>query len=81
MIKMIEKVNEDENTNEMEKIIDSDMAKHKNEEHRDANLDDVTEEGSNLCAIQYMCCAVHTLQHAIRNGLKDTHSRNLIGKT
>lgn len=30
-------------------------------------LDDVAEEASKLCLINHMCCAVHTLQLAIRN--------------
>jgi len=78
MIKTIEKLNEDEDSNPMEKI-ESDVAEQENE-RRDATLDDVTEEASKLCVIRHMRCAVHTLQLAIRDGLKDTHSRNLIGK-
>jgi len=77
MIKTIENLNED--SNPMEKI-ESEMAEQENEEHRDATLDDVTEEASKLCAIRHTRCAVHTLQLAIRDGLEDTHSRNLIGK-
>ena len=77
MIKTIENLNED--SIPMEKI-ESNMAEQENEENRDATLDDVTEEASKLCAIQHMRCAVHTLQLAIRDGLEDTHSRNLIDK-
>ena len=74
MIKTIEKLNEDEDSNPMEKI-ESDVAEQENE-RRDATLDDVTEEASKLCVIRHMHCAVHTLQLAIRDGLKDTHSKN-----
>jgi len=74
MIKTIEKLNEDEDSNPMEKI-ESDVAEQENEP-RDATLDDVTEEASKLCVIRHMHCAVHTLQLAIRDGLKDTHSKN-----
>ena len=44
------------------------------------NLDDVIEEASKLCKIRLMWCAVHTLQFAIRNGLKDYNVADLIDK-
>jgi hypothetical protein len=33
-----------------------------------------------LCLIQHMRCVVHTLQLAIRDGLKERHAATLIGK-
>lgn len=43
-------------------------------------LDSVTEEASKLALIEHMRCAVHTLQLAIRDGLKDHHAKQLISK-
>ena len=46
-------------------------------------LDDnhaMIQEASNLCLIQHMRCAVHTLQLAIRNGLKKRSVASLISK-
>lgn len=43
-------------------------------------LDDIVEEVSKVFQIQHMRCAVHTLQLAIRDGLKDHHAATLIEK-
>lgn len=50
------------------------------QEHPNETLDDATEEASKLCQIKQMRCAVHTLQLAIRDGLKEPHAASLIGK-
>ncbi|XP_023212677.1 uncharacterized protein LOC111615505 [Centruroides sculpturatus] len=43
-------------------------------------LDDIVEEASNMFQIQHMRCAVHTLQLAIRDGLKDSQVAKIITK-
>ncbi|XP_023222406.1 uncharacterized protein LOC111623902 [Centruroides sculpturatus] len=43
-------------------------------------LDDIVEEASSMFQIQHMRCAVHTLQLAIRDGLKDSQVAKIITK-
>ncbi len=42
-------------------------------EQDDELLDDIAEEATMLSHIKHMRCVVHTLQLAIRNGLKERH--------
>ena len=77
MIKTIERLNESEETADEEGTV---VAMEEQPDYLDETLDDVAEEASKLCQIKHMRCAVHTLQLAIRDGLKDPQASNLIGK-
>ena len=83
MIKTIEKLNETEETNEEEDNVAVEEKEDKQPDYLtslDEGLDDVVEKASKLSPIKHMRCAVHTLQLAIRDGLKDPHATNLIGR-
>lgn len=85
MVKTIEKLNESQEADSSEESRESTddntaLMTEADQEQTDESLDDVAEEASKLCKIRHMRCAVHTLQLAIRDGLKDRHAANLIGK-
>lgn len=46
----------------------------------DEVIDDILEESSKLYSIKHMRCAVHTLQLAIRDGLKEKRTATLLSK-
>ena len=77
MIKTIEKLNEREETADEE---DSDVAMEEQPDYLDEALDDVAEEASKVCQTKHMRSGVHTLELDIRDGLKDPHAANLIGR-
>ncbi|KAM4701935.1 LOW QUALITY PROTEIN: uncharacterized protein O3C94_002843 [Discoglossus pictus] len=84
MLSTIEKMNADEEGNNMLELEEDSSASIGEslgtEENADIFLDNFIEEALKISTIHHMQCAVHTLQLAIRDGLKDRHAATLIGK-
>ncbi|KAL8203142.1 UNVERIFIED_CONTAM: hypothetical protein K2H54_041872 [Gekko kuhli] len=85
MLSTIEKMNADEEGNKQILELEEDSSASigeslETEENADIFLDNFVEEALKLATIYHMRCAIHTLQLAIRDGLKDRHAATLIGK-
>ncbi|XP_044134821.1 AP-4 complex subunit mu-1 isoform X1 [Bufo gargarizans] len=83
MLSTIEKMNVDEETSKQMLEEDSSASigeSLETEENADIFLDNFVEDALKLATIHHMRCAVHTLQLAIRDGLKDRHAATLISK-
>ncbi|GFG29456.1 hypothetical protein Cfor_08213, partial [Coptotermes formosanus] len=85
MLSTIEKMNADEEGNKQILELEEDSSASigeslETEENADIFLDNFVEEALKLATIHHMRCAVHTLQLAIRDGVKDRHAATLIGK-
>lgn len=83
MIKTVEKLNEKKKDFELEDV-DSDLDEEDENLGVDETLDAIASNFTSFPVsninIQHMRCVVHTLQLAIRDGLKGVHAANLIGK-
>ena len=81
MVKTVEKLNEtgfgNDSASDGETNTQGDSEEFLEE---DDTLDDITEEASLLCKISHMRCAVHTLQLAIRDGIKHSQAASLVTK-
>ncbi|KAM9301722.1 LOW QUALITY PROTEIN: uncharacterized protein PAF06_014937 [Gastrophryne carolinensis] len=84
MLSTIEKMNADEGNEQILELEEESSASIgeslETEENADIVLDNFVEQALKLATIHHMRCAVHTLQLAIRDGLKDRHAATLIGK-
>ncbi|KAM5158321.1 LOW QUALITY PROTEIN: uncharacterized protein ACMZJ9_009610 [Mantella aurantiaca] len=85
MVSTIEKMNADEEGNKQILELEEDSSASigeslETEENAGIFLDNFIEEALKISTIHHMRCAVHTLQLAIRDGLKDRHAATLIGK-
>ncbi|KAM9329115.1 LOW QUALITY PROTEIN: uncharacterized protein PAF06_019636 [Gastrophryne carolinensis] len=84
MLSTIEKMNADEGNKQILELEEESSASIgeslETEENADIVLDNFVEQALKLATIHHMRCAVHTLQLAIRDGLKDRHAATLIGK-
>lgn len=76
MISTIEKLNKDEEEREFEESKESDEV----DEDDVGILDEFVEAAAKLSTIHHMRCAVHTLQLAIRDGLRQPYAANLVGR-
>ncbi|KAM5125247.1 LOW QUALITY PROTEIN: uncharacterized protein ACMZJ9_022334 [Mantella aurantiaca] len=85
MLSTIEKMNADEEGNKQILELEEDSSASigeslETEENAGIFLDNFIEEALKISTIHHMRCAVHTLQYAIRDGLKDRHASTLICK-
>lgn len=78
MIKAVEKLNEREVSEDLEEQY------HTNEQEENSEVDEIFEMNisrvANVSSIRHMRCAVHTLQLAINDGLKEKYISNVVSR-
>lgn len=80
MISTIEKLNADEDERHHEEIQERTENDETDLEDDFEMVDGFVEAAAELSTIHHMRCAVHTLQLAIRDGLRQPHAANLVGR-